>query len=121
MRRVVVFWTTSTISDEKSAAKFHYIKSVSGKVVGQSIAFRVVSIYLNAKGPTRIGSTCVAHTSPHSAAAVTSLRHSPAFGSLVGQWPEKGRRVGVARSNISNTSMLHDLRYDDGHLHDFIN
>jgi len=27
------------------------------------------------KGPTRIGRTCVAHTSPHSAAAVTSLRH----------------------------------------------
>jgi len=27
------------------------------------------------KGPTPIGSTCVAHTSPHSAAAVTSLRH----------------------------------------------
>ena len=56
-----------TITDEKSAAKFHYIKSVSGKVVVQSIAFRVVSIYwqgvalfpwyLNAKGPTTIGST----------------------------------------------------------------
>jgi len=30
---------------------------------------------LNAKGPTGIGSTCVAHASPHSAAAVTSLRH----------------------------------------------
>ena len=28
-----------------SAAKFHYMKSVSGKVVAQSIAFRVVSIY----------------------------------------------------------------------------
>jgi len=27
------------------AAKFHYIKTVSGKVVAQSIAFRVVSIY----------------------------------------------------------------------------
>jgi len=61
---------------KKSAAKFHYIKTLSGKVVAQSIAFRVVSIYwqvvvpfpwyLNAKGPTRIGSTCVAHTSPHS-------------------------------------------------------
>jgi len=45
---------------------------LSGKVVAQSIAFRVVSIYwqgvdpfpwyLNAKGPTPIGSTCVAHT-----------------------------------------------------------
>ena len=34
-----------TIKDEKSAAKFHYIKTVSGKVVAQSIAFRVVSIY----------------------------------------------------------------------------
>jgi len=63
----------------------HYIKTVSGKVVAQSIAFRVVSIYwqrvapfpwyLNAKGPTRTGSACVAHTSPHSAASVTWLRH----------------------------------------------
>jgi len=44
MPRFVVFWTTSTIKDEKSAAKFHYIKTVSGKVVAQSIAFRVVSI-----------------------------------------------------------------------------
>jgi len=41
--------------------------------------------YLNAKGPTPVGSTCVVHTSPHSAAAITSLRHLPAFGSLVGQ------------------------------------
>ena len=43
--KFVVFWTISTIKDEKSAAKFHYIKTVSGKVVAQSIAFRVVSIY----------------------------------------------------------------------------
>jgi len=41
----VVFWTISTIQDEKSAAKLHYIKTVSGKVVAQSIAFLVVSIY----------------------------------------------------------------------------
>jgi len=34
-----------TIKKEKSAAKFHYIKTVSGKVVTQSIAFQVVSIY----------------------------------------------------------------------------
>ena len=83
--KFVVFWTISTIKNEKSAAKFHYIKTVSGKVVAQSIAFRLVSIYwqgvapfpsyLNAKGPTPIGSTCVAHTSPHSTAAMTSLRH----------------------------------------------
>jgi len=39
------FWTISTRKDEKSAAKFHCIKNVSGKVVAQSIAFRVVSIY----------------------------------------------------------------------------
>ena len=39
------FIQVSTIKDEKSAAKFHYIKTVSGKVVAQSIAFRVVSIY----------------------------------------------------------------------------
>jgi len=44
MPRSVVFWTTSTIQDETSAAKFHYIKTVSGKVLAQSIAFRVVSI-----------------------------------------------------------------------------
>ena len=31
------------MKDEKSAAKFHYIKTVSGKVVAHSIAFRVVS------------------------------------------------------------------------------
>jgi len=29
--------------DEKSAAKLHYTKTVSGKAVVQSIAFRVVS------------------------------------------------------------------------------
>ena len=40
-----VFWTISTIKDERSAAKFHYIKTLSGKVIAQSIAFRVVSIY----------------------------------------------------------------------------
>ena len=39
------FIQVSTMQDEKSAAKFHYIKIVSGKVVAQSIAFRVVSIY----------------------------------------------------------------------------
>ena len=33
------------MKDEKSAAKFHYIKTVSGNVVEHSIAFRVVSIY----------------------------------------------------------------------------
>jgi len=33
------------MKDEKSALKFHYIKTVSDKVVAQSIAFRVVSIY----------------------------------------------------------------------------
>jgi len=39
MHRVVVFWTTSTMKDEKSASKFHYIKTVSGDVVEHSIAF----------------------------------------------------------------------------------
>ena len=37
-RYFVVFWTISTIKDEKSAAKFHYIKNVRGRVVAQSIA-----------------------------------------------------------------------------------
>jgi len=60
--KFVVYRTISTIKDEKSTAKFHYIKTVSGRVVVQSIAFWVVSIYwqgvalfpwyLNAKGPT---------------------------------------------------------------------
>ena len=45
MPKFVVFEAISTIKDEKSAAKFHYIKTVSSKVVAQSIAFRVVSIY----------------------------------------------------------------------------
>jgi len=36
--------------DEKSAANFHYIKTVSGKVVAQSIGFRVVSIYWQGVG-----------------------------------------------------------------------
>jgi len=39
------FIQVSAIKDEKSAAKFHYIKTVSDKVVAQSIAFRAVSIY----------------------------------------------------------------------------
>jgi len=39
------FIQVSIIKDEKSAAKFHYIKTVSGKIVAQSIAFGVVSIY----------------------------------------------------------------------------
>jgi len=32
------------MKDDKSAAKFHDIKTVSGIVVAQSIAFRVVSL-----------------------------------------------------------------------------
>ena len=51
MTRVVVFWTTSTMKYEKSAAKFHYIKTFSGRVVAQSIAFGVVSIYCQGDDP----------------------------------------------------------------------
>ena len=51
MPRFVVFWTISTMKDEKSAAKFHYIKTVSSKVVEHSIAFRVVSIYFQGNDP----------------------------------------------------------------------
>jgi len=48
MHRFVVFWTISTIKDEKSAAKFHYIKTVSGKVVAHSIAaFNCLSSGIN--------------------------------------------------------------------------
>jgi len=49
--KVVVFSTISSIKDEKSAEMFHYIKTVSGKVVAQSIAFRVVSIYWQGAAP----------------------------------------------------------------------
>jgi len=34
-----------------SAAKFHYIKTVSGRVVAQSISFRVVSTYWQGGDP----------------------------------------------------------------------
>ena len=54
--KFVVFWTISTIQDEKSAAQFHYIKNVSSKVVAQSIAFRVVSIYWQGDDPFRLKS-----------------------------------------------------------------
>jgi len=49
--KFVILITFSTIKDEKSAAKFHYIKTVSGKAVAQSIAFRVVSIYCQGVAP----------------------------------------------------------------------
>jgi len=39
------------MKDDTSAAKFHYIKTVSGKVVEHSIAFRVVSIYWQGDDP----------------------------------------------------------------------
>ena len=67
------------------ALPYLFSSILSGKDVVQSIAFRVVSIYwqgvalfpwyLNAKWLTHIGSTCVAHTSPDSAAPVMSLHH----------------------------------------------
>jgi len=47
----IKYLNLSTIKDEKSAAKFHYIKTVSGKVVAQLIAFRVVSIYWHGVAP----------------------------------------------------------------------
>jgi len=49
--KFVVFWTILTIQEKKSAAKFHYIKTLSGKVVAQSIAFRVVSKYWQGVAP----------------------------------------------------------------------
>jgi len=39
------------MQDENSAAKFHYIKTVIGIVVVQSIAFRMVSIYWQGDDP----------------------------------------------------------------------
>jgi len=63
MPRFVVFWTTLAIKDKKSAAKFHYITTVSGKVVAQSIAFRVVSIYWPGDDPFPLKS-CLQVTCP---------------------------------------------------------
>jgi len=40
------FIQISTIKDEMSAAKFHYIKTVSGKVVAQSIYWQGVASFL---------------------------------------------------------------------------
>ena len=45
------FIQVSTIKDEKSAAKFHYIKTVSSSVVAQSLAFRVVLVYWQGNDP----------------------------------------------------------------------
>ena len=54
-RRHVVFWTIiSTIQDEKSAAKFHNMKTISRKVVAQSITFRVVSNILAGGSSVRL-------------------------------------------------------------------
>jgi len=39
MARFVVFWTTLTIKEENSAAKFHYIKTVSGKLERNQLPF----------------------------------------------------------------------------------
>ena len=52
----------------------HSCSAINCLSSGINILAYIFPWYLNAKGPTRIGSTCVAHTSPHSAAAVTSLR-----------------------------------------------
>jgi len=57
------FVVTSTIKDEKSAAKFHYIKSVSDEVVAHSIAFRVVLIYWQGDDPFPLKS-CLQVTCP---------------------------------------------------------
>ena len=45
------FWLQVTYPLLKAAAKFHYIKTVSGKVVAQSIAFRAVSIHWQGDDP----------------------------------------------------------------------
>jgi len=39
------------MQDETSAAKFYYIKIISGNVLAQSIAFRVISIYWHGDDP----------------------------------------------------------------------
>ena len=45
------FIQLSTMKDEKSAAKFHYVKTASGNVVAQSIAFQVASLYWQGVAP----------------------------------------------------------------------
>ena len=39
-------WKVNVITDEKSAAKFHYIKTVSGKVVEHSILKFTLTSYM---------------------------------------------------------------------------
>ena len=51
------------MKDEKSPAKFRYIKTVSGKVVEHSIACRVVSIYWQGDDPFPLKS-CLQVTCP---------------------------------------------------------
>jgi len=79
------FIQVSRIKDEKSAAKFH-IKTVSGKVVAQSIAFRMVSIYWQGVA----GRACIPHTSPHIARqppnSITSLRSAHWLASDFHSW-----------------------------------
>jgi len=50
-RRNTCIAGTVLATDETSAEKFHYIKTLSGKVVAQSIAFRVVSIHWQEDDP----------------------------------------------------------------------
>jgi len=57
------FFGLVTKAREKSAAKFHYIKTVSSKVVARSIAFRVVSIYIG-RGTTPSPPEILAQTDP---------------------------------------------------------
>jgi len=45
------FIQVSTIKDKKSAAKFHYIKTISGKVIAQSIALSGINILAGVRPP----------------------------------------------------------------------
>ena len=90
MPRVVVFWTTSTMKDKKSAAKFHYIKTLSGKVVEHSIVFRVVSIYWQGDDPFTLKS-CLQVTCP----LLSMASYAGEMSELITQ-----ERIAVGSSNL---------------------
>jgi len=82
----VVFHTILAVKDKKSAAKFHYIKTVNGKSCsainclssGINMLAGGISVLLTSecKGTDPLGSMCVAHTSPHSVTAVRDIEKS---------------------------------------------
>jgi len=79
------------MQDEKSAAKFHYIKTLSGKVVAQSIAFRVVSIYWQGDDPFPLKKA--------------SIRWQDSAPPISGHWPTSEPNAGYWRNDITAAAL----------------